>query len=144
MFGTIKAMKQNVDIYKAGGVIIRDRHFLVTRSAGKDIFIAPGGKLEEGETAVQALVREMEEEVQVIINPVTLEVLGTFTALAAGREGVTLQMDVFVIHDFKGEIKPSSEVEEIKWVNTQTTDVLMGSIFEHEVMPLLRDRDLID
>jgi len=138
-------MKQNVDIYKAGGVIIRDRQFLVTRSAGKDIFIAPGGKLEEGETAVQALVREMEEEVQVVINPSTLETLGTFTAQAAGKdEKVILQMDVFIIHDFEGEIIPSSEVEEIKWVNTQTKDVILGSIFEHEVMPLLKQRGLID
>ena len=54
-------MNATVDIHKSGGVLIKDRRLLVTRSKGKDIFIAPGGKLEEGETAVQAIVREMME-----------------------------------------------------------------------------------
>lgn len=137
-------MSDHVDIHKAGGVIIRDRKFLVTRSAGKDIFIAPGGKLEAGETPEKALAREMMEEVQVKIDVSTLEPLGTFRAQAAGKDTMTLEMDVFIIHDFEGEIIPSSEVEEIMWVNTETRGVQLGSIFEHEVMPLLRLRDLVD
>jgi 8-oxo-dGTP diphosphatase len=138
-----EGMTNHIDIHKAGGVIIKDRHFLVTRSVGKDIFIAPGGKLENEETAVEALVREMSEEVQINIDPSTLEVLGTFTAQAAGKEDKTLRMDVFIVHDFNGEIQPSSEVEEIRWINTETDDISVGSIFEHEVMPLLKQRDLI-
>lgn len=136
-------MNKHADIHKAGGVIIRDRKFLVTRSAGKDIFIAPGGKLEAGEIAEEALAREMMEEVQVKIDVSTLEPLGTFRAQAAGKDNMTLEMDVFIIHDFEGEISPSSEVEEIMWVNTETRGVQLGSIFEHEVMPLLRLRDLV-
>jgi 8-oxo-dGTP diphosphatase len=137
-------MKDTVDIHKSGGVIIRDRKFLVTRSVGKDIFIAPGGKLEADETPEQALSREMMEEVQVTIDTSTLEKLGTFRAVAAGKEDLILEMDVFIIHDFEGDIIPSSEVEEIMWVNTETRGVQLGSIFEHEVMPLLKQRDLID
>lgn len=137
-------MTTQIDIHKAGGVILKDRHFLVTRSAGKDIFIAPGGKLEKDETPIDALAREMREEVQIEIDTTNLETLGTFFAEAAGKENQMLQMDVFIIHDFDGEISPSSEVEEIRWINTQTNDVEIGSIFEHDVMPLLKQRDLID
>lgn len=137
-------MTTQIDIHKAGGVILKDRHFLVTRSVGKDIFIAPGGKLENGETSIDALVREMREEVKVEINTTNLETLGTFFAEAAGQESRMLQMDVFIIHSFNGEIIPSSEVEEIRWINTKTNDISIGSIFEHDVMPLLKKRDLID
>lgn len=137
-------MTNQIDIHKAGGVILKDRHFLVTRSVGKDIFIAPGGKLESGETVVEALVREMQEEVQIKVESASLEQLGTFFAEAAGKENQTLQMDVFIIHDFDGEITPSSEIEKIRWINTKTDDILIGSIFEHDVMPLLKERDLID
>lgn len=139
-----KGMTNNVDIRKAGGVIIRDRKFLVTRSAGKDFFIAPGGKLEEDETPQQALKRELTEEIQIDIDLNTLENLGTFYAEAAGKEGVMLEMFVFIVNDYKGEPTPSSEVEEIRWINTQTAGIQIGSIFEHDVMPLLKKMNLID
>ena len=139
-----KVMTNNVDIRKAGGVIIRDRKFLVTRSAGKDFFIAPGGKLEKDETPHQALKRELTEEIQIDIDLNTLENLGTFYAEAAGKDGVMLEMYVFIVNDYKGEPTPSSEVEEIRWINTQTAGIQIGSIFEHEVMPLLKKMNLID
>ena len=137
-------MNDTVDIHKAGGVIIRNRQFLVTRSTGKDIFIAPGGKLEPGETAIEALQREIQEEIKVTINPTTLESIGTFRAVAAGKEGVIVEMEVFIINDFEGIPRPSSEVEEIRWIDSQTKDIILGSIFEHDVMPILKQRDLIN
>jgi len=81
---------------------------------------------------------------QVRINTQTLESLGSFVAKAAGKEDKVLQMDVFIIHDYDGMPTPSNEVEEIKWINTKTTEIDLGSIFEHEVMPILKERNLID
>ena len=48
-----------VDIHKAGGILIRDRRILVGRTRGKSSFIAPGGLLEVGETSQESLVREL-------------------------------------------------------------------------------------
>ena len=137
-------MTNHVDIQKAGGVILRDRKFLVTRSAGKDFFIAPGGKLENDETPVQALKRELNEEIQIDIDLSTLENLGIFYAEAAGKDGLMLEMHVLKVNDYEGEPTPSSEVEEIMWINTQTAGIQIGSIFEHDVMPLLKQKNLID
>lgn len=137
-------MADQIDIHKAGGVIIQDRKFLVTRSAGKALFIAPGGKLENNEDSVQALAREMTEEVRVNIDTSSLECLGSFTAPAAGKEGMTVQMDVYIVHDYTGIPTPSSEIEEIKWIDSNTSGIELGSIFQHEVMPLLKQRGLID
>ena len=133
-----------VDIRKAGAVILKDRHFLVTRARGKDIFVAPGGKLESGETDQDALVRELQEEVQVRVDADNLEHLSTFTALAAGDESRIVEMQVFLVNQPISDPVPSSEIEEILWVNTKTNGVAMGSIFEHDVMPLLKEKDLID
>ena len=52
------------DIHKAAGIIIRDRKILIERSYGKDTFMAPGGKLEQGETPSEAAIRELKEEFQ--------------------------------------------------------------------------------
>lgn len=137
-------MSQNVDIYKSGGVLVKDRKFLVVREKGKDVFVAPGGKLDPGETSLQALVREMMEEVQITISESDVELFGTFYAQAAGNESKTLKMDVYLIHNYQGEISPAAEIEEMMWIDTSTTGVLIGSIFEHDVMPKLKSLDLID
>ena len=137
-------MTNHVEIQKAGAVVIRDRRLLVTRSAGKDFFIAPGGKLEAGETPHQALKRELQEEIQIDMDLATLEDLGAFYADAAGSSGFMLKMYVFIVHDYTGEPAPSSEIEEIRWISSQDDDISIGSFFEHDVMPLLKTRDLID
>jgi 8-oxo-dGTP diphosphatase len=132
-------------IRKAGAVLL-DGHgnFLVTRTAGKNIFVAPGGKLEAGESAKEALVREMLEEVQVEIDAETVERIGSFKATAAGDETKIVEMEVFIIKNYVGQPIPSSEIEEIMWVNSQTKGVSIGSIFAHEVMPILKARGLIN
>lgn len=55
-------MDKKIDIHKAGGILIKDRKFLVERSKNKTFFIAPGGSIEPRETPKQALVRELKED----------------------------------------------------------------------------------
>jgi 8-oxo-dGTP diphosphatase len=134
------------DIHKAAGIIIKDRRLLVERSKGKDVFIAPGGKLEPGETAVQAVIRELKEEFQLNITQSDLKEFGTFYADAAGSHnaGKKLRMDVFVVK-YTGEIVPDSEVEEIRWISSDIpADIEVGSIFAHEVLPRLKEQGLVD
>jgi 8-oxo-dGTP diphosphatase len=138
-------MTERVDIHKAGAVLLNGKgQFLVTRAVGKEIFVAPGGKLEPGESVLQALAREMMEEVQVEVDPKTAEHLGTFRALAAGNESKIVEMDVYLVNHSSGEPTASSEIVEIMWVDSQTQGVPIGSIFKHDVMPLLKERGLIE
>lgn len=138
-------MDRKIDIHKAGGILIKDRKFLVERSIGKEFFIAPGGSLEPGETSRQALVRELLEEFQITVVEDDLTEFGTFYAPAAGQEERYLQMDVFVVAKWSGEIKPDHEVEEFIWIDSNPPkDKKIGSIFEHEVLPRLKQMDLID
>jgi 8-oxo-dGTP pyrophosphatase MutT (NUDIX family) len=139
-------MNDSPDIHKAAGIIIKNRRLLVERSKGKDVFVAPGGKLEPGETPRQAVIRELKEEFQLDIAENDLEIFGTFYAEAAGSHnaGKTLQMDVFTIRNV-GEITPDSEVEEIRWITSNIpADIEVGSIFAHDVLPKLKAQDLVD
>ncbi len=138
-------MDKKIDIHKAGGILIKDRKFLVERSKNKTFFIAPGGSIEEGETSKQALVRELKEEFQLTVQENDLQEFGTFYAQAAGQESKYLQMDVFIVKQWQGEIIPDNEVEEILWINSRLPmDVQIGSIFEHEVLSRLKEQNLID
>src|SRR3989344_6656545 len=105
-------MNDRIDIYKAGGILIKDRKFLVTRSRGKDIFYAPGGRIEQGEDPETALVRELEEELSIRVKKDCLKPFGTFLHPSAGKNHLTIKMAVFLVEAWEGEIVPSHEIEE--------------------------------
>src|SRR3989344_8390049 len=137
-------MDKKVDIHKAGGILIQNRKFLISRSKGKNSFISPGGKLEPGETPGEALVRELDEEFNVEIELKDLEKFGTFYAPAAEQEDRYLQMDIFLVNQWKGKIQANNEIEEILWINSSIPDqIKLGSIFQHEVLPRLKHEGLI-
>ena len=133
------------DIYKAGGILIKDRKLLVERSQGKDIFLTPGGRIEEGETAREALVRELFEEFRIKVLDSDLEEFGTFTSRSATSGDKILTMYVFFVKSWEGEPTPDNEIEEILWIDSSFLGkIKIGSIFEHEVIPRLKDKNLID
>ena len=132
------------DIHKAAGVIIRDRKLLFERSKDKQFFIAPGGSIEAGETAEQALVRELMEEFRIVVDEIDLEPFGTFSAEAANHPGRQVHMYVFVVKNWQGEPTPDNEVEEILWLDSGNVhSVPVGSIFGHEILPRLHKAGLI-
>lgn len=135
----------NYDIHKSGGIIIKDRKLLITRAKGKDFFIAPGGKLEEGETALEALKRELLEELSISFEDENAIVFDTFYAPMLSDTSKTVRMDVFTINKYSGAIKISSEIEELKWVNSEWLKGLKSpSIFDEYVIPKLKQVGLID
>lgn len=138
-------MGRKIDIHKAGGILLKDSKFLVSRSKGKDFFIAPGGKVEEGEAVPEALMRELQEELSIVVKAEDLEEFGTFYALAAGDENKYLQMDVFVVKNWSSDIAPASEVEEVQWIDSNPpADMKLGSIFQHDVLPKLKEKGFIN
>lgn len=133
------------DIYKAAGIIIQGRKLLHEKSHGKPAFIAPGGRIEPHETAKQALVRELKEEMTIDVREEDLEPFGTYTAEAANHPGQKVHMEVFIVKKWSGTITPANEVEELRWLNADLPkDITVGSISAHEIIPRLRQAGLID
>lgn len=59
----------------ASAAVIRDGRVLIVRRGGtfgRGIYTLPGGVVEAGETLTQAVIREVQEETQVAIEPVAL------------------------------------------------------------------------
>lgn len=96
----------------------------------------PGGKLEEGESAEQAIIRETQEELDV--TPTNLDFKATYTALTP--EGRGIQMHVFT-GNVSDDIKPTNEIAELHWLTYQqmidNVDLLTPMTIEH-VMPMLK------
>ncbi|WP_343074363.1 NUDIX domain-containing protein [Phytoactinopolyspora limicola] len=95
---------------------------LSTRSHDKDTYYLPGGKREPGETDVQTLVREIDEELGVTLNAATARHFGTFEAQAHGhRAGVRVRMTCYTA-DYAGTPAPSNEIAEVAWLSYSDRD----------------------
>lgn len=113
-------MKSIID--KIAWICVEDGKILSARSKGKDTYYLPGGKRDPGETDIDTLLREVEEELSVRIKPETVSHFGTFEAGAHGKsEGVVVRMACYMA-DFEGELRPASEIEELAWLTYNDRD----------------------
>ncbi len=145
MFYWYNSIMSDVDIFKSAGVIIQNRQALIVRPHHKDIFIQPGGKIEAGESAIQALIRELAEELQIQVKPRDLEFLHESNAPAAGQTHRIVHMQVYLVKAWKGNIAPANEIAELRWINADFDPNLeLGSIMAHDTLPRLKAMDLID
>lgn len=105
------------EIDKIAYIYIKDKKILSTLSKGKDTYYIPGGKREGKETDQETLIRECKEELTIDIKKDTIEYYGTFEAQAHGKaEGILVRMTCYTA-EFEGELQPSSEIQEIKWLD---------------------------
>jgi 8-oxo-dGTP diphosphatase len=103
-------------IEKIAWLHIVDGRVLSARSKGKDVYYLPGGKRDPGETDIDTLSREVQEELSVRIKPETASHFGTFEAQAHDKpEGVRVKMTCYLA-DFEGELRPASEIAELVWL----------------------------
>ena len=130
------------EIDKIALIYIKDKKILMTLSKGKDTYYLPGGKREKDESDKETLIRECEEELNVEIDVKTIKYYGTFQAQAHGKtEGIIVKMTCYIA-DFTGKIKPSAEIEKIKWLNYN--DINLISAVDKLIFKDLLDKGLIE
>jgi 8-oxo-dGTP diphosphatase len=101
-----------------GGVVVREGRVLLARRGKEPLFgrwVVPGGTVELGETLEQALVREMEEETGLRVEPVGI--LAVFDRIE--REGDRVARHNVIVDylcDWRaGEARAGSDALEVAW-----------------------------
>lgn len=118
------------EIDKIAFIYLKDGKILSTLSKGKDTYYIPGGKREGSETDEDTLVRECKEELTIDIIRNTIKYYGTFEAQAHGKaEGILVKMTCYMA-EFEGELKPNSEIQEMKWLDYSNLDVKISPVDE--------------
>lgn len=85
-----------MQVKTAGLLVIKNRKLLLAFSNNKQCYYLPGGKLDAGEDSRQALCREIEEELAVVLKPDELEYYSHITAAAYGEPtGTIMEQDCF-------------------------------------------------
>ncbi|QHC63337.1 NUDIX domain-containing protein [Rathayibacter festucae] len=80
------------------------------RGLGEGRVVAPGGKLEPGESPADAAVRELAEEVGLRADPHDLEHRGSLDYLFPHHPAWSQRSHVFVCRRWSGEVVPSGEL----------------------------------
>ncbi len=123
----------NIPTIHIAAAMIEDEsgRLLVVRKAGTDKFMQAGGKIEKGETAVDALRRELAEELGLTVAASRLRYLGNRTAKAANEARYRVDAEIFGLK-IAHEVHPRAEIAEILWI-------LPSACEEASLAPLTRD-----
>jgi len=113
------------------------RTFLV-RKRGTQAFMQPGGKIDAGESAPIALVRELYEELGLQVLPEHAQFLGEFSAVAANEPGFEVNCQLYRL-DIGQEVAPAAEIEEVVWIDAGNVDHLhLAPLTRDSILPLYR------
>lgn len=108
---------------------------LLVRKRGTEAFMQPGGKLEAGEDGATCLVRELAEELGMVVAVGVLAPLGRFSAPAANEPGFRVDCDVFRV-PAPASIEVRAELAEARWVDRAALDEFAAA---GRLAPLTRD-----
>jgi 8-oxo-dGTP pyrophosphatase MutT (NUDIX family) len=100
----------------AAAVVVDDAgRWLLVRKRGTSAFMQAGGKIEPGEHPRDAVLREVGEELAVVVGPEQVRDLGRRDAAAANEPGHRLEAHVFAV-DGVTDAVATAEIAEAVWV----------------------------
>ncbi|HOT33754.1 MAG TPA: NUDIX domain-containing protein [Rhodoglobus sp.] len=125
----------------AAGIITDETgRTLLVRKVGSSAFMQAGGKIEPGESALDALSRELREEIGLELDPDLTEYLGSFRAVAANEPDTVIRAEVFALVT-TGDFAASGEIEELVWIEDPVSHGLeLAELTRDTILPLWVER----
>ena len=115
-----------------------DGKTLLVRKRGTEAFMQPGGKIDPGESALDAMARELNEELGLVIAPEHARFLGEFSAVAANEPGFEVNCQLYGVQ-VEDPVSPAAEIEEAIWVDGENIDQLhLAPLTRDLILPLYR------
>lgn len=109
------ALERAAPLRSVSWLHLREGRLLSVRTRGNDTFYLPGGKYEPGETAREALSRELGEELGLVVPAEELEEAFVIHDVAHGKNGRRLHMTCFTGGPQDIAPAPGREIAEYAW-----------------------------
>jgi 8-oxo-dGTP pyrophosphatase MutT (NUDIX family) len=129
------------DFDKVGLIATRGNDILLCRKDKLALLILPGGQIEDGETALECLIRELNEE----LGDITLEnpkYLGIYIDQAASDPNKTVEIQLYM-GEIVGNPIASSEIVELVWFGPESDKNELSPILINKIFPDLIRRGIL-
>lgn len=110
-------------------VDIKDNKLLLVKVRDNEKYYLPGGKIEAGESDIESLIREMEEELSVKLNPSKLTYLDTITGPAYPDTDNEVELRCYTYEELD-TVEKSNEITDVQYMDmSDTTNIALAVKF---------------
>ena len=129
-----------------GTMFFKEKKLLIDKPRKRPTYQMIGGKVEEGETPLEAAIRECHEELgeEAIFDSSLIELVMEFDEIATSDGKTPIHFYVFKYNGLlEGEITTSEEIESFKWYESADGEEILSNTLKNEVVPYCLKKNLI-
>lgn len=122
-------------------ILNEQKDLLVVRKKKSNYYMLPGGKVEPTETHIDALIRELNEELNLIFKETDFTFLGQHETQAANELNTIVQGNIFLLKSTIQNLPTANaELEEVRYINkAEYTQYQLAHLLKEFALPIWRD-----
>ncbi len=129
-----------------GTIFLNDNKILLDKPSNKPTHQMVGGKVEDGETPLQAAIRECHEELgeYAEFDETKFIPIMDFDEIATSDPTLKIHFHVFQYEgELKGKLETSEEIASFLWYDTSYGEEILSNTLKHKVIPYCLEKKLI-
>ena len=129
-----------------GTMFFKDEKLLIDKPRKRPTYQMIGGRVEEGETPLEAAIRECHEELgeEAIFDSSLIELVMEFDEIATSDGKTPIHFYVFKYNGYlEGKLNTSEEIENFKWYDSNDGEEILSNTLKNEVVPYCLKKGLI-
>jgi len=130
----------------SGTLFFKNGKVLLVKPRKRPTLQVVGGSVEEGETAMEAAIRECYEELGMLasFDERKFRFLMEFNEQATSDPNLTIHMNLFVYEgELEGELTTSDEIESFMWFSIEDNVSLLSFALRNVIIPYCKKNKLI-